>query len=179
MALSGISGRRGPWSCEGSRTSIGEFKGREAGVGWWLGEHPHRSGGRGYWVGSSGGIRKGDNIWNVNKENIKYKKNTIWKGRKVDIESVSGSAKIYFLIAFLQMMGEWGGLFYCFTVPWRDRVLCWFCIIRYCIMMDSVSWALCLRQSSDLGSQHHPKLGSWLELGRLLEQHIFYFPQDY
>jgi hypothetical protein len=32
--------------------SVGEFMGREEGVGGWVLEHPHRSRGRGYGIGS-------------------------------------------------------------------------------------------------------------------------------
>jgi hypothetical protein len=56
MALSGISGRRGPWTYEGSI---------KVGVGRWVEEHPHRSRGeRGCDRVFLGGreIEKGDNI---------------------------------------------------------------------------------------------------------------------
>jgi len=42
-------------------------------IGWsgWVGEHPHRNRERGDGIGDFWGkTRKGDNIWNVNKENI-------------------------------------------------------------------------------------------------------------
>lgn len=35
-ALLGINGRRDPWSCEGSMTSVGECQGREAGGSVWV-----------------------------------------------------------------------------------------------------------------------------------------------
>jgi hypothetical protein len=63
---------------------VGEFEGRKAAVGGWVGEHPHRSRGRGHWLGGSAGVgwgvetRKGDNIRNVNKENIKRKQKALW-----------------------------------------------------------------------------------------------------
>jgi hypothetical protein len=37
MALSGIKGRGGPWSCEGLISSVGEFQDGGAGVGLWVG----------------------------------------------------------------------------------------------------------------------------------------------
>jgi hypothetical protein len=46
-------------------TSVEEWEDRE------MGEHPHRSRGRGDGIGALGeGGSKGDNICNVNKENI-------------------------------------------------------------------------------------------------------------
>jgi hypothetical protein len=39
---------------------------RQESVGGWVGEHPNR--GRGMGVGK--GVSEGENIWNVNKENI-------------------------------------------------------------------------------------------------------------
>ena len=65
MALLGINGRKGPWSCEGSmplnRGMPGPGSGSE-----WVGELGSRGGGGGF----RGETRKGDNILNVNKENI-------------------------------------------------------------------------------------------------------------
>ena len=50
---------------------VGECQDREAGVGGWVEEHCHRNRGRGRGYGvSRGETRKGDNILNVNKENI-------------------------------------------------------------------------------------------------------------
>ena len=58
--------------------SVGEFEGEEVGVGRWVGEYPHRSRGTGDWMGVSRGVGegtgKGDNTWNVNKENNQLKK---------------------------------------------------------------------------------------------------------
>jgi hypothetical protein len=54
MALSGISGRRGPWSCEGSVPQCREMPGqggRSEWVGRWVGAHPHRSRRRGHRIG--------------------------------------------------------------------------------------------------------------------------------
>jgi hypothetical protein len=63
MALLDINGKRGPWSCEGL---IPQCKGMP-GPGSrseWVGEQRE---GRGVYRGET---RKGDNIWNENKENI-------------------------------------------------------------------------------------------------------------
>ena len=51
------------------------IEGREVEVGVWVEQHPHRSRGREDEMGVSrkGGSRKGDNILNLNKENIQYK----------------------------------------------------------------------------------------------------------
>jgi hypothetical protein len=46
MALSGINGRRGPWSYEGSIDAHRGIEGGEVGVGGWVEEHPHSSRGR-------------------------------------------------------------------------------------------------------------------------------------
>jgi hypothetical protein len=60
LVLSDISGRRGPWYCEGECPSVGECESGEAGVGrwewvgWWVVKHPHRSMGVGMGRGSSG-----------------------------------------------------------------------------------------------------------------------------
>ena len=43
MALSYISGRGGPWSCEGS---MPQSRGGDVEVGRWEGEHPRRNRGR-------------------------------------------------------------------------------------------------------------------------------------
>jgi hypothetical protein len=53
----------------------GGIEGREVGVGEWVEKHPHRSRGRedgieGWGGGWREGTRKGDNIQNVNKDNI-------------------------------------------------------------------------------------------------------------
>jgi hypothetical protein len=42
MTLSGINGRRGPWSSEGWCPSVGECKSREADVVGWVGANTHR-----------------------------------------------------------------------------------------------------------------------------------------
>jgi hypothetical protein len=61
MALSGISGRIGAWSCEGL---MPQRRGRRLGVGGRvMMMHPHRSRWSGDWIGGFWGkIRKGDNI---------------------------------------------------------------------------------------------------------------------
>jgi hypothetical protein len=63
--LVGINGRRGPWSWEGSIPRVGECQDREAEVGGLLNKG-RQEGIEGFWRET----RKGDNIWNVNKENI-------------------------------------------------------------------------------------------------------------
>lgn len=47
-----ISGRRGPWSYEGSMPQCREMGGASE----WVREHPHRSRGSGDWIGAFGGI---------------------------------------------------------------------------------------------------------------------------
>jgi len=52
MALSGIKGRRSPWSCEGSMSQCSGISGRGGGREWvGGGEHPHRSRGTGVGLG--------------------------------------------------------------------------------------------------------------------------------
>jgi hypothetical protein len=68
------------WSSMGGETlgpvkagcpSVGGMPGWGSGSGWMAGVTPHRSRGRGMGKGDfEGETRKGDNIWNVNKENI-------------------------------------------------------------------------------------------------------------
>jgi hypothetical protein len=53
MALSGINGKRGPWSYEGLMPYCRECQCGEVGVGGWVSEHPHRRGG---WGGEGDGI---------------------------------------------------------------------------------------------------------------------------
>jgi hypothetical protein len=65
MALSFINKRRAPWSCEDSIPNIGECQDQEAGVGG-LVRRRRGPGDKEF----SWGNRKGDNIWNVNEENI-------------------------------------------------------------------------------------------------------------
>ena len=61
MALYGISGRRGP--VKARFPSVGEYQGREVGVGGWVREHPHRSRGRGNGIGGGWrGNQDRDNI---------------------------------------------------------------------------------------------------------------------
>jgi len=71
MVLSGINGRKNPWSCEGSMSQCRGLPGqggRREWVGGW-GSALMVAGGKG-----DGGwekeFLKGDNIWDVNKENI-------------------------------------------------------------------------------------------------------------
>jgi hypothetical protein len=65
MTLSGINGRRGPWSYEGMMPQFRGMPGQGGGSGW-VGEHPHRSRGRGDGIESlgwgGGEARKEDNI---------------------------------------------------------------------------------------------------------------------
>jgi hypothetical protein len=58
--LVGISGRKGPWSCEGSMPQCRGIQGQGGGSGW-VGEYPHRNRGRGDGIGDSwgGGPGKG------------------------------------------------------------------------------------------------------------------------
>jgi hypothetical protein len=50
-------------------------EGAEVVMGRWVEKHPHRSRGREVGIGCFWrGVRKGDNIWNVNKENTQFKK---------------------------------------------------------------------------------------------------------
>jgi hypothetical protein len=60
MALSGINGRRGPWSYEGFLVTS---EGREVGVGGWE-EHSSRSRGRGDGIGN---FQEGEKLGNINK----------------------------------------------------------------------------------------------------------------
>jgi len=56
MTLSGINGRRGPWSCEGSVPQCRKMPERGGLRDWVDREHPHRSRGRGlgwgFWTGN-------------------------------------------------------------------------------------------------------------------------------
>jgi hypothetical protein len=52
---------------------VGALPGQVGGSGWWVGEHPPWSKGRRDGMGEiqqGGENRKGNNIWNVNEENI-------------------------------------------------------------------------------------------------------------
>jgi len=67
-AVSGINGKRGLWSYKGSRMPV--QGGRRELVGGW-GSTLMEAEGKGMRRRVSGGeTRKGDNIWNINKENI-------------------------------------------------------------------------------------------------------------
>ena len=63
MALSGINGRGGPWSCEDSMLQHRGMLECEVGVGGWVGEYPHRGRERGSEMEGCGGETwKVDNI---------------------------------------------------------------------------------------------------------------------
>ena len=68
MTLLVINGRRVPWSCEGSMPQCRVMPGPRSGSGW-VGEQGEGREDRGFSEGKPG---KGDNIWNVNKENIHF-----------------------------------------------------------------------------------------------------------
>jgi hypothetical protein len=87
MAFVGASGRSSPWAWGVRSPSIVECQGRKAGVGGWMGEHPHRGRERGIGWGISRGelTWKGDNIWNVNKENIQKRKKNCLPGLETEL----------------------------------------------------------------------------------------------
>jgi hypothetical protein len=88
MALSGINGRRGP--------SVGECKGKEVWVGGWvggLGSTVIEAGVGGWDRGFPVKTGTEDNIWNINKENIRSNK----RKNKITIR-LEGRSNKYFVM---------------------------------------------------------------------------------